>query len=288
MDDTELKRLYRACPVDLDALNERYQQQRRFHRRVWTTTTAGCGVLLALLSAYFVSFPQTYITTVQPQVIELQDGSVAALNADSKLRVEYSISARNLYLEQGQAIFKVRHNARHRFRVHTGLTVVEAIGTQFDVSIARGREVIAVVDGVVKLHPGSSPVKAAAGAPAFLKPIEISAGRSATLRSDGRAPQVNSIDVAAVTAWERSAEQLDYKNQSLAEIASVFNRYNAEPKVRIEGEALRARHFVFTFDDANVKTLLDYLAEYDDLEFVRQGQDILVRQRPTVDECPNC
>ena len=211
-------------------------------------------------------------------MIDLDDGSVVALNGQSQMRVGFSADARDLYLEKGQGIFRVRHDARRPFRVHAGTAVVEAVGTQFDVRVANDQTIVAVVEGIVQLKSGSS-----TNAPEIISTLaalpRVTAGESATIHNDGHAEEVKKIDVATATAWRQSAEQLEFENEPLAEIANEFNRHNAMPKLRIEGDELRERRFILVFKNASPESLLNYLAQDDALEFIREGDDIVVRKR---------
>jgi transmembrane sensor len=281
--DNRLQRFHRVHHVDVDALIERSKQERRFRQwRAWTARIAASIAVLGVLSAAVVirhRTPETYITREKQHLIDLADGSVVALNAQSQMRVVFSDETRDLYLERGQGIFRVRHDAKRPFRVHAGTAVVEAIGTQFDVCVAGDRTMVAVVEGVVQLKSGSSTTSATEeeSIPVGL-PI-LSAGQSATIRHDGYTEEVKAIDVVAATAWRQAQEQLEFKNEPLAQIASEFNRHNAMPKLRIQGDELRARRFILVFKNSSPQSLLNYMAQDPALEFVREGDDILIRER---------
>ncbi|MET0497256.1 MAG: FecR domain-containing protein, partial [Steroidobacteraceae bacterium] len=157
--DNRLQRFNRTRHLDVDALIERSKQEQQSNRRrEWTARIAASIAVVGLLSAS-VAFlhrePTTYVTTEEQQLIDLDDGSVVALNGQSQMRVEFSADARDLYLEKGQGIFRVRHDKSRPFRVHAGTTVVEAVGTQFDVRVADDQTIVAVVEGIVQLKPGS-------------------------------------------------------------------------------------------------------------------------------------
>ncbi|WP_293936163.1 FecR family protein [Sphingobacterium sp. UBA5996] len=68
--------------------------------------------------------------------MELPDGTLVWLNADSKLKIEpgYNEHKRSVFLE-GEAYFKVAKNKAKPFIVQVGNTRIEALGTAFNVKL---------------------------------------------------------------------------------------------------------------------------------------------------------
>jgi transmembrane sensor len=285
--EDRLQRFHRQRRVDLEALIERArQEQRAERRRSWITRIAASVALLAFLSSGVVFLHDTaenYVTEDSQRLIELDDGSVVAMNRDTRLRVSFSDATRDLHLERGQAIFKVRRDPRRPFRVHAGNTVVEAVGTQFDVRVGADRTTVAVIEGVVQLKPVSVAERAIEHELLALEIPRITAGQLVSISNEarhaGRVEQVRAIDPTAIAAWRQPAEQLQFKNEPLGEIANELNRHNAAPKLRIEGDALRERRFILVLRNSSPQSLLNYLALDPRLEFVHDGDDIVIRER---------
>jgi len=269
--------------IDIDDLIRRSEQEQRSHRQHrWTVRVAASLGAIALLSAGIFILqraPATYTTTEYQQLIELDDGSVVALNRQSQLRVDLSAGSRDLFLESGQGIFRVRHDPRRPFRVHAGTAVVEAIGTQFDVRLTGGQATIAVMEGIVQLKPEAPSEGVDQAGSTLIELPRIEAGHAATVLRDGRAEEIMAINTAAVTAWRQPTERLQFQHRPLSEIATELNRHNAAPKLRIEGEKLRNRRFILVLKNADPSSLLNHLAQDNTLEFVHTGDDIIVRER---------
>lgn len=91
----------------------------------------------------------------------LADSTAVWLNAGSRLEypVVFARDARRVRLT-GEAMFEVRHDARQPFVVETFASVIEVLGTKFDVLAdeSRGRFSATLVQGHIKvtsaLHPG--------------------------------------------------------------------------------------------------------------------------------------
>ncbi len=71
----------------------------------------------------------------QIKKIILPDNSIAWLNASSKLRVQLNFEGdkREVYLDEGEAFFKVQKNPQKPFLVHAGKLDVRVLGTSFNV-----------------------------------------------------------------------------------------------------------------------------------------------------------
>ena len=81
--------------------------------------------------------PYQYYATAKNQIrkIVLPDSSLVWLNSSSSLRIpsRFSSTGREVYLDEGEAFFKVKHDAFHPFRVNCGKATVQDIGTSFNV-----------------------------------------------------------------------------------------------------------------------------------------------------------
>ena len=81
----------------------------------------------------------------------LADGSIVYLNTDSKIKVEYTSSVRNITLVKGEAHFDVAHNKEIPFRVYGAQGRVEAVGTAFTVRLNEQALDVLVTEGKVAL-----------------------------------------------------------------------------------------------------------------------------------------
>jgi len=88
-----------------------------------------------------------------PREVKLDDGSVITLNKGSKLvyNSDFGTVHRDLILE-GEAFFDVARNEKIPFKIHTANTVIEVLGTQFDVKSDSMQVMVGVVSGKVALY----------------------------------------------------------------------------------------------------------------------------------------
>lgn len=212
--------------------------------------------------------------------IGLSDGSVVHMNTRSRVRVVFSDTARDVYLVDGQAIFKVKHDAARPFRVHVDSAVVQAIGTQFDVHRFKDRTNVAVIEGVVQIISGTEGKLDAETLSKLPENTKVPAGESVVIVADGKLTPHATISPQDAGAWRQ--RRLIFRNHTLAEIAEEFNRYN-HTQLRVEGETLRALRFrSLVLDADDQQSLLVYLAQAKPIVTERVGNELVIRIQPNL------
>ncbi len=204
---------------------------------------------------------ERYSTTVGEQrAVELADGSVVHLNARSRITVHFSETSRDIQLIEGEALFKVKQDATRPFRVQASGAVVQAIGTQFNVDRRSDETRVSVIEGIVQVQAA-----------------RLVAGQAVSLSDHGQITRHAPVDIKQVTAWRE--RRLVFDRESLEDIAAEFNRYNREPQIRIEGEAIRKRQYIAVFDADDPESLLKFLAKDPALQFETSGEALIIRAR---------
>lgn len=164
--------------------------------------------------------PEQFATRIGETLsIRLADGSVATLNTNSRMSVTYTQSARNIRLDQGEALFKVAKDKQRPFFVTADSTVVRAVGTSFAVSLLPKRPVqVLVQEGVVEVtkrnRPGARPIRVKAETQTI-----VDASGPITVQAVPRAR------VDRELAWRYG--QLAFENKTLADAAEEFRRYSS-------------------------------------------------------------
>ena len=156
-----------------------------------------------------------YNTLVVPPKMDyriiLSDGTEVWLNATSTLKFPFSFegNTREVYLE-GEGFFKVAKNVDKPFMVRTPKTVVEVLGTEFNVNTYKpGITSTSLVTGAVSARSGSSTI--------VLKP-----GQEA-IYTERLGFTVQQFDHEAALSWMNGIFQFD--NTKLADLAPVIERW---------------------------------------------------------------
>ncbi|HEX6860048.1 MAG TPA: FecR domain-containing protein [Caulobacteraceae bacterium] len=246
-------------------------------RMVWRAAAAVAaaavlgGGVFGWQQLQFREYPnQTFRTEVgQRSTVTLPDGSVVTLNTDTVLRTRADGERRVLYLDKGQAFFKVAHDKAHPFEVHAAGRTVTALGTAFDVRVDQGRFAVTLVEGKVRVEtPSPSPAAPAAdrSAPATatkpvagpVQDVELVAGNQFTALDDSRW-SVGRADTARETTWLTG--WLTFQNEPLGQVVREFARYSDRQIVL--DPALANRPITGRFKAGDVDAFVQALAEYD-------------------------
>lgn len=207
--------------------------------------------------------------------IRLNDGSVIHLNTSSKIAVHLAAARREIRLLAGEALFTVARDPTRPFRVQAGTTLIQAIGTQFNVQRAAQGTTVAVIEGRVQIvSENARPAQHPASPTTAPVAPQFTAGEGARISTDGQITRLAEIDSGAVTAWRQ--RQLVFRGDTLAIVAEQFNRYNAT-QVRLESERLKARRVHGVFDADAPESFLRVLSQMGDVAIERRGGEIILR-----------
>jgi transmembrane sensor len=236
----------------------------RSHARI-AAAVIGLGVLAWLAVWAWHTNSGRYNTALGEQrAVKLDDGSLIHLNTLTRIEVNFSGEAREVRLLEGEALFTVERDSERPFRVVSGSTVVQAMGTQFNVYRRSGATTVSVVEGRVQVTDAAAPVM-------------LDAGEAANVESDGNVAKHSANDVAKAISWRQ--RQLSFDHETLGHVATEFNRYN-RLQIRIADPRLRERELEGVFNADEPQALLDFLALEQDLRFERQGDVVNIYLKP--------
>lgn len=181
-------------------------------------TLASLFILASLLLPYS-QFPtllmnnMTLATLSQPKEMTLADGSKIFLNRDSQVRVAYQQEKRLLWLENGEAYFKVKSNPYRPFIITVDGRQITVVGTEFSIRKQQTQVDIAVAQGVVE-------VKSAPQA----QPIYLYAGDEISSQSIGKLSALHKIAIGDVAQWRHG--QLSFENKPLTFVLEKLRPYH--------------------------------------------------------------
>ncbi|SDP94657.1 FecR family protein [Mucilaginibacter sp. OK268] len=136
-----------------------------FNYRIAASVLLLCSLssLIYFLLRPATPVPETYTTlrTLNGEVrkLTLPDSSVIWLNAQSQVRIpsNFDKDIRQVYLDEGEAFFEVKHNTHKPFRVVTAPLQVQVLGTSFNINAYHSlpHVKITVVTGKVGVSKGA-------------------------------------------------------------------------------------------------------------------------------------
>lgn len=207
---------------------------------------------------------QTPLATNQQAI--LPDGSHVELGARSVLDVDFTGTQRRMRLRDGQAFFRVKHDAKHPFVVEAGTVRVTAVGTAFDVRRSGAQVAVTVQEGVVEVTN--------AGADAA--PMRAEAGYQLALDTVTGAVRRSIVDPKMAMAWR--AGRLEFAGDTLDVVIASVNRYASRPIV-LGNPALGKLTFTGTVFVDSIDASLDAMQQVFPLEVHRSEHEVILVER---------
>lgn len=193
--------------------------------------------------------------------VTLADGTVVTVNAGSKFIYPQSFKGTTREVElQGEAYFKVRHDARHPFVVHSNGIATQVLGTEFNVrSYTQDKTHVTLVRGRVKVSTSSSEK--------FLKPGEDVALYGGVLKA-------RDVDTEEYTAWKDGEFYFD--NETLLDVAKEIGKWYHVSVIFQSPEKMYTRIFFAAPRDGNIEELLEVLNGLNKAKFVYHDDQVVI------------
>jgi len=245
--------------------------------------TAGVAVVLA--AVFFIvnynsgskkEIQRTFVSALgERKNFQLPDGSVVALNAESKIyfKENFGISSRDIYLE-GEAFFDAKHNQSLPFIVHTPAMDIKVMGTAFNVKAYPGEKTTetSLVRGIIEitlkeeknrkviLHPNQK-------VQWETKQVDTNSSVAGILKEAKNVPLFDSLVQSLTktdhgeikeTAWTEN--KLVFENEEFADIAILLERWY-RVKLEFSDDYIRRYRFTGVFVKEQLGTVLSFLKE---------------------------
>jgi transmembrane sensor len=220
-----------------------------------------------------IAMPAEYSTARgQYATVHLTDSSEVTLAPESRLIISahFAEGAREISLE-GEAVFNVRHDATRPFKVTAGGTVIEDIGTRFDVRAYKNDRalIVAVAEGSVSLGNVRRD--------AVRSSVVLKGGEVGTVDSLGNASAEHGARAAGYLAWATGT--LSFVDRPLPEVLRTISRWY-DVDVRVTDTLLARRLVNAEFSrSASASAMIGELAIAMDARIERAGRVITMRPR---------
>lgn len=222
--------------------------------------------------------PGQYSTSrAQYATIRLADGSEVTLAPESRMTVaaRFADGVREISLD-GEAIFSVRHDAAHPFRIRARGVLIEDVGTRFDLRAYAGDAsvTVAVAEGSVSLSAARSN-----SPPAAVKPdqaIVLGRGDVGIVDSQGNTSTERRVRVSSYLDWANG--RLSFVDRPLEDVLRTIGRWY-DLDVRVTDARLKNRRVTAEFSPQSSAEMIDALAVATDATVERDGRVITLRPR---------
>jgi len=172
----------------------------------------------------------TYSSGSDTMSVVLSDGTQICLNKNSVLKAPsvFKRKRRQVYLN-GEAFFNVTHNERRPFKIFTGNTITQVLGTTFNLKAysAENQIVLTLIRGKVAFYKKGKESE---------KTI-IFSGQQITYNSITDSFLKNTVNDLNILAWKTG--KLQFKNASLSELCKALSGFY---KLKIDYEDGQAQN----------------------------------------------
>jgi transmembrane sensor len=217
----------------------------------------------------------------EQRTLVLADNTVVHLNSDSAISVRFDEHRRRLAVESGQALFEVANDAARPFQVRAGNSVIEDIGTVFDVFRQNAQTVVTVVEGQVAVWDSShqtppEPTSSSTdqGLAGRSKPLaSLQAGDQVEIAPSGQVETRRAANVGKATAWVR--HEIVFDRDSIASVAAEFNRYNTI-QIEVNDPRISDMSISGVFHIYDVQSFVDFLNGLHGVHTSLMGRQLIV------------
>lgn len=266
--------------LEAQALLKRMQKRPTLNpiQRLWRVAAVAIIVVTLSLGGYFVWNSQMHRQTELqytsyentqsvPRLVELPDGSIVTLNAQSSIKIDnqYNDTIRRVTLV-GQALFEVKPNKTKPFIVAASQMSVRVLGTTFDVkSYADEQQMsVTVVEGKVLVDVDIDKLR-----------LPLTTSRKVVInRSTGEFDKIT-VDERNAVPWVKG--MLCFEDELLVDVVRHINRvYNSN--VVIEGTVnsrISGMH-----DNKSLEAVLDAICYTSSMQYRRDSTKIIIFKTP--------
>lgn len=250
----------------IDQLNAQGSRRKRIYMQMRRYRMAAVIflVLTAASLSVFFSNRQVYNAQQQPRFVVLEDGSRVWLNTATKLvYTDLPFMKQRRLTLTGEAYFDVASDPDKPFIIRSGNMVTQVLGTAFNIKAYPDEPfAITVTKGKIKLEDRKT------------KKVTFLTPNRQVKYADYQLPVVTAVKADVAYAWTRG--QLEFYDQSFAEIARTINRrYNIE--IIFANKSLEQCMITATFEkESPVSRIIDLLCKINNATYTFSADSSIV------------
>lgn len=203
------------------------------------------------------------------QTVELPDGSVVTLNANSVLSYDtedFTRGERKVIID-GEAFFKISKRTtpggeRVKFIVETADLEVEVLGTEFNVNTRRSSTKVVLTEGKVQIKLAKTD---------SVKPITMIPGEKITYTSGQKSATKEKAQINVATSWKQN--ELVFEDTPVKDIIHVLED-NYGLKIQLRKRGIADRRYTGTFKNPDPEVILMALSGLFDLKLERHNRTV--------------
>lgn len=252
-------------------LNQEEKPVPRFnHTKNWLSIAAVFILTAGLTWLFYTTNSIVWIESVSQNNVQkeltLSDGSIVSLNENSLVSYPEMFADKREIHFQGEGFFDITPDPNNPFLIHSENTLVEVIGTSFNIRNYSDEStmVVSVVSGKVAF----SSIQNGLQEKIFLLKGEQGIYNKETNLIYKSAAKPNQI------AWK--TKQLTFDNVIMHDVIGDLERY-FDISIKVDNEAFLNCHFKGNFNNAKLETVLDVLKYTMDISYEIQDSKYILK-----------
>lgn len=193
---------------------------------VWRPALAVAAALLCAIMATHIGAPrELYHTQVAAHAkgmhtLNLPDGSTLYVNANTRVRVEFTAYQRIVHLGNGQLYLEVAADKERPLFVQAGEANVRVVGTGFDVRRSQQQLVVSVAHGQVAFEPDAK------------SPVTLLGAQQRAIFSYAKGTlQQQTLTAEEVADWRSG--HLSFRNRELVSLIDELSLYRPQAPLQV-------------------------------------------------------
>ncbi|QKF72877.1 sigma factor regulatory protein, FecR family [Aliarcobacter faecis] len=167
---------------------------------------------------FIPNFTQNFVSVDEKVLnIKLPDSSTIDLDKNSQIKISYYDTKRVIDLEDGNAMFSVTKDENRPFLIKTKDTLIEVLGTKFEVINYDNKTKINVLEGLVQVSYISNFFKTQTLA-------KLEKSQSFTLDNEEKNFTQTQININEIASWKD--DEIYFNKTSLKDASLIFERYS--------------------------------------------------------------
>ena len=197
----------------------------------------------------------------------LADGTLVQLNAGSSMRYpsHFGNSQERNISFSGEAIFEVAKNPEKPFKIEVDQTIVEVVGTRFNLSAyANAPSIITTLEeGAVKVYAINNEATV----------LDLIPGEQSIWKRANQQLTKEVVNNKDYRSW--TEDKLVFRNIPLTDIFKKLER-KFDVTIVVKNETLELEQFTAHFDDESIEQVLAYLQLLQEFDYHIQDRTILI------------
>lgn len=222
LDDEFLKEMDEEIQDELDSF-EKEKKQSFFSKYKYMAASFIVSCILAFSafevnSYYKPTFTKTYVSVDKKIInIVLPDSSSIDLDIKSQIEVAYYKGERTVELLNGKAFFDVAKDKKRAFLIKSNNTLIEVLGTKFEVVKENNLTKVNVLEGLVRvnyIYNSNGDKKAI---------LQLTKNDSLIINNLGKVLSFKKIETNTIASWKNDI--INFNKSTLKEASLIFQRY---------------------------------------------------------------